>query len=554
VLKEMATANRRQAYHLLQCLTVASRPLRVEELAEILALDFDGAKGGIPKLKENWRWRDQQEAVLSMCSSLIAVVDSGRHRVVQFSHFSVKEFLTSDRLAASVADVSYFHILPEPAHTVIAKACLGILLQSDKDVGGADTTSNSPLAKYAAEHWVGHAQFGEVSTIVEDGMRRLFDLAKPHFAAWLKLYDLDRYWDSFVRQDWRRILPRRSPLYYASLCGFRDLAAHLVEENPRHLNARVGRNRSPLVAALPNKHFHIAELLYQRGAKLNIRGTNNFTPLLAASVDRSIDIVQWLLVRGGNANLRNDNDETPLHCAVKNGQIELVRILLRHGVIVNAKDMDKRTPLHLASEQGEDEIALLLLRHGADFTVQDLRHSTPLHLASVSITSARRLFQHSAHVKEQQHSYYDPEFDEGETNPTAKTVQILLEHGADVTMQDDIRSTPLHLASSNGSLEVARLLIKHGADVNARDRHLSTPLHLASSTVSPEIVQLLIEHGADMAARDRIQCTPLHLASSAKSPKVVRVLVKHGAGVNALNWNRMMPLHLALVEVSVNTW
>jgi hypothetical protein len=46
VLKEIVTANRHHAYHLLQCLTVASRPLRVEELAEILALDFDGAKAG----------------------------------------------------------------------------------------------------------------------------------------------------------------------------------------------------------------------------------------------------------------------------------------------------------------------------------------------------------------------------------------------------------------------------------------------------------------------------------------------------------------------------
>ncbi|KAH9051135.1 hypothetical protein EDB83DRAFT_2293977, partial [Lactarius deliciosus] len=92
VLKEIVTSNRRQAYRLLQCLTVASRPLRVEELAEILALDFDGAEEGIPELRKDWRWEDQTETVLSTCSSLISVVDDGRHRVVQFSHFSVKEF------------------------------------------------------------------------------------------------------------------------------------------------------------------------------------------------------------------------------------------------------------------------------------------------------------------------------------------------------------------------------------------------------------------------------------------------------------------------------
>ena len=93
VLKEIGAANRHHAYRLLQCLTVAVRPLRVEELAEILALDFDNSKDGIPQLKEDWRSKDQQEAVLSTCSSLIAVVDTGYQHVVQFSHFSVTAVL-----------------------------------------------------------------------------------------------------------------------------------------------------------------------------------------------------------------------------------------------------------------------------------------------------------------------------------------------------------------------------------------------------------------------------------------------------------------------------
>src|ERR1700761_1583382 len=130
VLKEIGTANRSHAYRLLQCLTVAIRPLRVAELAEILALDFDGAKEEIPELNEDWRWKDRQEAVLSTCSSLISIVNDGHHRVVQFSHFSVKEFLTSDRLAASNANISHFRILLKPAHTVIVKACLGVLIRS----------------------------------------------------------------------------------------------------------------------------------------------------------------------------------------------------------------------------------------------------------------------------------------------------------------------------------------------------------------------------------------------------------------------------------------
>ncbi|KAI9434794.1 hypothetical protein H4582DRAFT_1881569, partial [Lactarius indigo] len=123
VLKEIGTTNQLYAHRLLQYLTVAKCPLYVEELAEILALDFSSE--GIPELKEHWRWKDEEDAVLSTCSSLISVVsDHFGRSMVQFSHFSVQEFLTSDRLATSSADISRFHILPEPAHTVITKACL----------------------------------------------------------------------------------------------------------------------------------------------------------------------------------------------------------------------------------------------------------------------------------------------------------------------------------------------------------------------------------------------------------------------------------------------
>jgi hypothetical protein len=117
----------------MQCLVVAVRPLRVEELAEILAVDFEDASG-IPKLKPSWRWEDHEQAVLTSCSSLIVIVDTDVPRVVQFSHFSVKEFLTSERLATSSQDISRYHIILEPAHTIMAQACLSTLLRLDSPI------------------------------------------------------------------------------------------------------------------------------------------------------------------------------------------------------------------------------------------------------------------------------------------------------------------------------------------------------------------------------------------------------------------------------------
>jgi hypothetical protein len=180
IVMDIKKANKGQAYRMLQCLAVAIRPLSVAELAELLAFDFNAAKGGIPKLNEDWRWEDHEQAVLSTCSSLITIVpsDSGSP-IVQFSHFSVKEFLMSDLLSTLSKDISRYHIILEDANTLIASACLGVLLRDPVDEFG---TAIAPLTLYAASHWVSHAQVENVASRIHNGMEYLFDADRPYFS------------------------------------------------------------------------------------------------------------------------------------------------------------------------------------------------------------------------------------------------------------------------------------------------------------------------------------------------------------------------------------
>src|SRR5882757_4851612 len=83
ILTEIKAPHRGLAQRVLQCLVVAVRPLRVAELAEVLAVDLDDSEG-IPRLNADWRWEDQEQALLIACSSLIAIVEVGDSRVVQF--------------------------------------------------------------------------------------------------------------------------------------------------------------------------------------------------------------------------------------------------------------------------------------------------------------------------------------------------------------------------------------------------------------------------------------------------------------------------------------
>jgi len=440
VLKNINKVNRKHAIRLLHSLTVAIRPLRVEELAEVLAVDFDAAQqGGIPKLNPNWRWTDHHQAVLSTCSSLIAIVDDGGHQVVQFSHFSVKEYLTSDRLANASGTISRYYILPESAHTILAQACLGVLLRLDDHVN-EDDARDIPLANYAAEHWVDHAQVKDVSSRIQDAMEAVFDVDKLHYATWLRLHDMDI--DFGFADDSDR--PRHGkPLYSASLCGFHDLAKHLAVKHPEQVNARGGRIGSPLGAALFREHFQVAELLLEYGADINAQIFEGSMLLHLASAFGLVNIVRWLPNHGADANAQPDNGWTPLHLAVGNGYPEVARMLLEHNANVKARG---EIPLHLAvvfpELRDRIDILQLLLDHGADVKARDNEGSTPLH--------------HSAFRKKDDWSFSG--------KGSVEVTRLLLERGASVDAENNERDTPFQVALKWGHYEMVEFLWGLGTD------------------------------------------------------------------------------------------
>jgi ankyrin repeat protein len=430
MLKNISQASRAHAHRLLQCLTVAVRPLHLEELAELLAFDFDEAPGGIPKLNADWRREDQEQAVLSTCSSLITVVHDGGSRVVQFSHFSVKEFLTSDRLAVAVGDLSFHHILLEPAHTILAQACLGVLLHLD-DSPRETLVERFPLAEYSARHWVDHALFDGVSLRIKDGMLNLFDLDKLHFLQWIRIHDMDQgNWLDDV--ETHPVCSEAAPVYYAALCGFRDMVEKLISDHPEHVNIRGGGCGTALHAASRRNHVKVGESLLMHGADVNSLGEWERTPLHLASILGHLEIVQWLLEHGANVNAKEDDHWTPLHLAAVHGHFELIQTLLRHNADIDAQDDSGRTPVHWAAENGMVDVARLLLDNGADLKARNKNQRTPLHSA---------LYMGMMEV-----------------------ALLLLERGVDVDAEDDDGNTAYQIALKGGYDEIAQLLSGHNVE------------------------------------------------------------------------------------------
>ena len=483
------------AYRLFQCLVISVCPLRVEELAEVFAIQLD--TNTTLGFNADWRPENPEEFVLSTCSALVTVVNVDGEKIVQFSHFSVREYLTSSRIANSER-VSYFHIRQKPAHILLARACLSVLLQLDDRIN-EETVQNFPLARYAAQHWVEHARFENVLSDIQEEMDCLFDKNKPHFATWIWLYDIEHPWGRYSLMP-HPTEPDTVPLYYAVLCGFRDLAERLLCVHPQDVNARGGDHETPLHAAFEQGHPDIALLLLERGADVGSRGNLRQTPLYMASSRGYAEVVQSLIDRGADINAEcDDMDEhgyhmkgTPLLVASKHRRLDISRTLLERGADVNYRDDRGWSALHLALHRQDDNLAQLLLDHGANPNVSDVNGSTTLHEAS---SQGRTTF-----------------------------VKLLFEYGANVDARDKRGETALHKAARWGYLEVVQLLLDHGADTNAKGDNLWTSLHEAAWSGNLQVVDLLLKSGADAHALNEEGETPFQLASRENYPEVAQLL------------------------------
>jgi hypothetical protein len=345
-------------------MVAATRPLRVEELAEIFAIEF--CTDDAHNLVEGWRPDDPEEAILSACSTLIAIIDDEGSKIVQFSHFSVKEFLTSDRLQTSnVGNICQFYVRLDPAHTILARACLAVLLQMDEEVD-KERLATFRLAFYATQHWFEHAKFGEVASQIQDSMERLFDLKQPYFRAWMWIFDPWQFQNrSMVHLNPRPPSTTITPLYCAVICGLSGIATYLIITQAEDVNVKCG-DYAPLHLALSIGMFDIARLLLDHGADVDIRNADDWTPLLFASRNGHVRVAQLLLEHEASPNAKSIAGNFPLYLASQYGHLGIVRLLLDHGADVKTRSTSGRTLFWVATQYGHHDIAQLLLEHGAE--------------------------------------------------------------------------------------------------------------------------------------------------------------------------------------------
>ncbi|OCL07885.1 hypothetical protein AOQ84DRAFT_267871, partial [Glonium stellatum] len=253
ILSNIYSDYSRDAFKILQWLSFSYHPVTLNEISEMLAIDLDK----IPRYDPDQRLQDPKD-VLSICGSLISISDNDN--VVRLSHYSVKEYLLSDRIR--MGSQSRYHVSQIETDIFMAETCLAYFLEFDTwsyDI--ISELNDRPLIQYAVDFWYSHFDHIEKS-------------ARPARLIGLALQLLDETNRIFSKLTWMSVTSRRhgksySPLYYAAIIGSRDLI-EIILDRGADVNAESGGCGNALQAASWRCNVNAVRVLLERGADVNL--------------------------------------------------------------------------------------------------------------------------------------------------------------------------------------------------------------------------------------------------------------------------------------------
>lgn len=355
-------------FKIFQWLICSTRPLYIDELAEVVTIDGQSDKHFDPE-----RRFPEPRDILRLCPSLLvstigeSYLDNNNHfhnsskaQQVKLAHFSVKEYLLSERIRSSPA--SRYAVTETHANASIAEDCLTYVLQFDRPYFTIPSIiESSHLRRYAANHWPNHiSKACKESDKANKLAMELFESDIP-YRNWVLFTE---GYDSF-RSNYCQI---PTPLYYASSFGLFQIARHYIGKGEK-LNVQCGPGGSALDMAVLSGHVDIVQLLLETGANPQVTEGLYGPPLHVASNRGYTQIVKLLLEKGADIKCTNiDCIDAPLYGttaleeAAREGHEDIVRLLLdRHEDIKDAGDIYEAA-LEAAQRRGNTGVVSLLER------------------------------------------------------------------------------------------------------------------------------------------------------------------------------------------------
>jgi ankyrin repeat protein len=287
-------------------------------------------------------------------------------------------------------------------------------------------------------------------------------------------------------------------------------AASGLNNNPALTQALLEAGANPndgesLYHSTEHRDLACMKLLLRHGATL-LRAN-----ALRHMLDREdMEGLQILLAAGADPDEVNDRGETALHWAVWRGRsAPIIAALLDSGADLEAQRQDGRTAYALAVHDGHTEAAALLAARGAktelaavDGFLRACATADPEELHRMFVTQPEIAASPGSErlVADLTASHFTP------------AVRTLLSAGMRVDGRGELGATALHWACWKGYADLVELLLEHGASVTIEDEkfHGTPPgwfghgIHHCGEAGGdyPRVARLLIAAGATIASVD----------------------------------------------------
>ena len=559
---------------ILKLMVAALRPMCLEELAEILAIDWDSDNTFNPSN----RMTDKQ-GIFIFCPDLLirttCKIGDSTPTYVQLAHKSVRDFLISGNRTT-------FAFTEDDAHTFAAKTCLVYLLSIPSQIAGVTKLkSEYHLVEYASTYWIDHFRLSKDQASLRNLVLSLFNRKRPqHLINWCQVYNIDRPWRRV--EKWGRrsdTVPEVAPaIYYASHAGLAFIVDALLLEGEEP-DQQGGIFGFPLQAAAYMGRVKVVEKLLVAGANPNLRGGMMSFPILAAADRGHSEIIRLLIQNGARCDARDFESGTALLQASINGHEEAVKVLLDAGADPNHIAGKRGSPLTAASLAGYEGICRLLLEHGAivgnndGLFVIDAKsaaaggHSKVLNLLiehgakpSAALMSSAAEGQMLDHVNKfldqgvpaDGEKYYYP-LTKAAAGGSVAVVAQLLSHGANIDRHDEHCGTALQAASANGHEEVVRFLLDKRAQTDITGSYWSPALHSAAYYGYIDICTMLLDHDPPAEVNHpgarkgnaALFGTVLLNAAYSGDLELVKLILNRGGQVNTARGRHGTPLQAA---------
>ncbi len=300
-------------------------------------------------------------------------------------------------------------------------------------------------------------------------------------------------------------------------------------------NLKDSEGSTALDSAVEDGRIEIAKLLFAKGARSAKEITNESeltratvnAALLRAAYSNGLSEIQQLISSGADLNTRNKRGRTPLMLAIENsyGRYEVPKLLIEKGADVNLFDNDGNTALMIACDHNGHEAVKLLLDNKAAVYFMNKDKRTALHIAAAGVR--KRIVEALLATR-------------AEVTVSSAGADV---RGVDVNGPDGSGRTPLMLAADNEGFvpdDVMELLLNKGAQIDLQDPQGDTALIMAARAGSMSGVEYLVSKGAAVNLKNKAGQTALTLARKIHENKklynaklvedrVVETLLKAGA-------------------------